>query len=130
MSDLISRQAAIKALYDYWSGCSFDGDGYDIADKSEDVLNELPSAEPERIVCAEIKLSKEEIQEAVDDAVKKMMAEMEEQEPRKNGKWIEIKHTFFHKCSVCSWLNDVDSGYSFFPRCGSYNGGEQDERTD
>ena len=49
MGDLISRQDAIKALYDYWSGCSFDGDGYDIADRSEDVLNDVPSAEPERL---------------------------------------------------------------------------------
>ena len=48
MSDLIERRTAIKALYDYWSGCSFDGDGYDIADKSEDVLNDLPSAEPRK----------------------------------------------------------------------------------
>lgn len=39
-------------------------------------------------------------------------------EPQKKGKWIEIKHTFFHKCSQCGWLNDVDSGYDFCPRCG------------
>lgn len=45
---------------------------------------------------------------------------------RKRGKWVEIEHTFFHKCSECSWLNDVDSGYAFCPRCGSYNGGEQE----
>lgn len=52
---------------------------------------------------------------------------LQEVEPeRKKGKWIEIEHTFFHKCSECSWLNDVDSGYAFCPRCGSYNGGEQE----
>lgn len=47
-------------------------------------------------------------------------------EPKK-GKWIEVKHTFFHKCSECNWLNDIDSGFNFCPNCGSYNGGEEDE---
>lgn len=54
-SDLIYRQAAVDALYNYWSDSSVDGDGYVIADKSEDVLRDLPSAEPEIIRCKDCK---------------------------------------------------------------------------
>ena len=56
MSDLISRQAVIDALYAFWSDSSFDGEGHDIADKSEDVLSELPSAKPEGDKMAEIQI--------------------------------------------------------------------------
>ena len=61
-----------------------------------------------------------------EQALSEIKEMLESQPERKKGKWIEIKHTFFHKCSQCSWLNDVDSGYDFCPRCGSYNGGEQE----
>ena len=38
-------------------------------------------------------------------------------QPRK-GKWIDIKHTFMTKCSVCDWINNDDSSYNFCPNCG------------
>ena len=47
MSDLISRQAAIDAIYKEWDGTSYDGDGYHIASECERVLDELPSVQPE-----------------------------------------------------------------------------------
>ena len=92
-------------------------------------LMDIPSAEPERIVCDEVKLSKEEIQEAVDDAVKKIMVDMKNAstiEPeRKMGKWIY--HTYMpHKkyCSACGHDSPYDRMWNFCPSCGSYNGGE------
>lgn len=38
---------------------------------------------------------------------------------RKKGKWIEIKHTYFYKCSECDWTNDVGCSYDFCPNCGA-----------
>ena len=38
-------------------------------------------------------------------------------QPRR-GLWIDIKHTFMTKCSVCDWINNDDSSYNFCPRCG------------
>ena len=39
-------------------------------------------------------------------------------QPRK-GLWIDIKHTFMTKCSVCDWINNDDSSYNFCPCCGT-----------
>lgn len=44
---------------------------------AERALNHLPSAEPEKVLVAEVKLSQEQIQDAVDKAVEKMKAELE-----------------------------------------------------
>lgn len=84
MSDLIERQDAIDDLHGKDPSRIWDTADIEVW------INELPSAEPERVVCAEVKLSKEEIQEAVDDAVKKMMAEMAEPE---------------RKCDSCRYRN-------------------------
>ena len=46
-------------------------------------------------------------------------------QPR-NGLWIDIKHTFMTKCSVCDWINNDDSSYNFCPNCGADMRGEQD----
>ena len=43
-------------------------------------LKRLPSAEPKKVLVAEVKLTKEQIQDAVDEAVEKIRAEMEEGE--------------------------------------------------
>ena len=48
MNDLISRQVAIDAIYKEWDGTSYDGDGYYIASACEEVLDELPSAQPRK----------------------------------------------------------------------------------
>lgn len=51
---------------------------------AERALNCLPSTKPEKVLVAEVKLSKEDIQSAVDEAVARIMAQLE----RKKGKWI------------------------------------------
>lgn len=81
-------------MYNYWSDSSFDGDGYVIADKSEDVLRDLPSAEPETKLIAEVKILNEDIQSAVDEAVARIMAESE----WKKGKWTteEVAELLFN----------------------------------
>lgn len=35
----------------------------------------------------------------------------------KVGRWIDIPHTFFCKCSECGWTNDHDSGFKWCPDC-------------
>lgn len=47
-------------------------------------------------------------------------------QPRK-GLWIDIKHTFMTKCSVCDWINNDDSSYNFCPDCGADMRGDSDE---
>ena len=36
-----------------------------------------------------------------------------------HGVWIDIKHTFMTKCSLCDWINNDDSSYNFCPCCGA-----------
>ena len=38
---------------------------------------------------------------------------------KNKGEWVEIPHTFLHKCSQCDWINDHSSGFHFCPMCGS-----------
>ena len=60
--------------------------------------------------------------------VKQWLDHLPSVQPQKQkGLWIDIKHTFMTKCSVCDWINNDDSSYNFCPNCGSYNGGEQTE---
>lgn len=92
-------------------------------------LYNLPSAEPKKVLVAEVKLSQDQIQSAIDEAAEKIKAEMEEQE-RKKGKWIgkeqfaNSPEYYSWQCSVCgAVLEDptLDKPYPFCPICGSHN---------
>lgn len=132
MSNLISRQQAIDALYKEWENVSYDGDGYHIASECERVLDDLPPVHPERLtdddfetirihlnaykenLCNQRRWKEaEEYQHIID----RFMAFASTQ-PR-TGMWIDIKHTFMTKCSVCDWINNDDSSYNFCPCCGA-----------
>ena len=80
MSDLINRQNAINTALEFFVeflGGAFHEDDQKILMKR---MNELPSAEPKTRLVAEITLNQEQIQSAVDNAVEKIRAEMEEPE--------------------------------------------------
>lgn len=50
MNDFISRQAAIDAVRKFYDAIlDFESDGHTVADSFEDIINALPSAQPERI---------------------------------------------------------------------------------
>lgn len=52
MSDLIDRQAAIDAVHkNYDTILDFKSDGRTVADSFEDIINTLPTAQPEIIRC-------------------------------------------------------------------------------
>ena len=103
--DAVSRQAAIDALYNYWSGCSFDGDGYIIADKSEGILNELPSVESERKEGKWVGYKDDDPQWKMDDG-----------------------SPIFLICSECheTVLNNGSAHWNFCPSCGSKMEGEEE----
>ena len=70
--DLINRQDAIEA---FWKlDIELRPSAIDVI---TDMLKTIPSAEPERILVAQVTLSQEQIQDAVDKAVEKMKAELE-----------------------------------------------------
>ena len=75
MSDLISRQDAKDAVD--MALDNMDHVPQWVVDDLLNALDEVPSAEPETKLIAEIKISKEDMQSAVDEAVEKIMAEME-----------------------------------------------------
>ena len=111
VKDLISRQDVIDALYAefeyvYCYNCDHEGNEEWCEDchrkymkwsasrnTIERVLNDLPSAQPER----------------------------------KNGKWLRSGSSIFpYECDQCGDTNERAT--PFCPNCGSYNGGEQDEK--
>ena len=59
-------------------------------------------------------------------SIQEILENLPSAEPRKKGKWIEIKYTFHHKCSNCEWINNADSGYNFCPNCGADMRGDSD----
>ena len=108
MSDLISRQAALKALEWHWAGKA-----------AIDAIKNLPSAEPEKMLVAEVKLSKDQIQDAVNNAVEEIKAEMELK--RRKGKWIHDNPNTF-RCSKCNKYLDIGCGnmkMNYCPNCGA-----------
>lgn len=40
-------------------------------------------------------------------------------QPERTGNWLEIPHTFMWQCSLCSWINDISSGFNYCPDCGA-----------
>lgn len=131
MSDLISRQAAIDALIaeinekpeTYWdNGLNM----YDV----ESVLKGLPPAKPEKICVANITLTDEQVQEAIEKAKRGILVAQPE---RKRGKWIVYKapdkqHCGLVKCPFCGedMIAEADE-YNFCPNCGADMRGDSDE---
>lgn len=84
MSDLISRQDAINTSLEFF--VEYLGGAFDENSQKELMvrLQRLSSAEPETRLVAEVTLTKDQIQDAVDKAVEKIRTEMKEPEPH----WI------------------------------------------
>ena len=94
MNDLINRQTAIDSVEIYAEMLRRVLDDTDIVGNDRDKfawglglvesfisdMKELPSEEPKTKLIAEVKMSKEDIRDAVDNAVEKIKAEMEEPE--------------------------------------------------
>ena len=88
-------------------------------------IDDAPTVKPEAKLFAEVKISKEELQELIDEVEEKIMAEMAQPE-RKKGKWIHDNPNTF-RCSRCNKYLDISCGnmkMNFCPNCGSYNGGD------
>ena len=76
-NDLISRQAAIDAVDRERKKKHLFNTAEDGLLEARRVINTLPSAQPEKVLVAEVKLSKDQIQTAVDNIVEKMMPELD-----------------------------------------------------
>lgn len=122
MSDLISRQAAIDAIY----GLSDDSIAW--LDGAAEAVKELPSAQPEPLtVTIDYEPSKDvydRLKQAMRDAPILLLPS--EQPERKKGKWLwELADNGWanHICSKCGWTKNTDIhvslGYSFCPNCGA-----------
>ena len=137
MNDFIRKQDILRTWQNVCIGiscpkCQFYNDDTMNGDcLLERWVHTLPSAEPKKVLVAEVKLSKEDIQDAVDEAVAKIMAQQE----RKKGKWIELTNTnHTYVCSVCGRMlvnisdgkNNVTKSYPFC-HCGADMRGEHDE---
>ena len=109
MSDLISRQEAIKAILGEPPEVNYP---IYYAEK----IRELPSVQPKERCIATITLSEEDLERIV----KKRVEEIKDSLPRK-GKWIDfsmsIKGVPTECCSECGgWSYDM--GKNFCPNCG------------
>lgn len=82
--DLINRQDAIDACLDGCCACVND---------CVDEIKKLPSAEPEKVCVAEIKVEGEELQRCIDKAVERIKTEVN----------LEII-----RCKDCKHFNDGD----------------------
>lgn len=126
MSDLIDRQMVSYKLTDLVNEfeeilshirereendsvcglCEYDG-AY--MGQSGDWCNECPGFDKADCFKLKDKFKKEWLE---------LMNTLPSAQPRK-GLWIDIKHTFMTKCSVCDWINNDDSSYNFCPCCGA-----------
>lgn len=134
MSDLISRKEAIKAVKFYETFC-------DPYPRVIEALEELPSAQPERLtdddfetirihlnafkenLCNQRRWKEaEEYQRIIDRFMSFASAQ-----PRK-GKWIKISPANIYECSECgkNVMTDDISAYDFCHGCGADMRGEQE----
>ena len=126
MSDLISRQAAIDVVRDVCDAImSCCGSHYD-EETDDEVYDDI------REIDAILKCNKE---------MRIALKNMPSAEPeRKTGKWIYGEDSIAdgvdgYRCDQCGFFVPWDythksidyiKDYNFCPKCGSYNGGEQD----
>lgn len=103
MSNLISRQAAIDAVHkNYDTILDFKSDGCTIASSFEDIINDLPSAEPEH---------------------KKGKWKSDKKITPVYDSLFDIEDGYF--CSECGKFTRTISNYC--PHCGADMRGEEDE---
>ena len=104
MDDLISRQAAIKYLMTNMNW--YDEDGYESDDdyKREcitELINGVPSAQPEKVYIATVTLTDEQVKEAVEEAKNAVLSVIKsephwtpcsEELPKENGHYLVTFH--------------------------------------
>lgn len=127
MDDLISRQAAIKAVYDLPNCYNGYSDTYDKA-WIIGLLGELPSAQPEPIkINIDHELTKDEYEKLRKDMADAPIVLLPTAEPRK-GKWERhysrpnVYADLFWHCSECGYKNDENYApvyHHFCPNCGA-----------
>lgn len=145
MDDLISRQEAIDAVRsDYEGILNFTSDGHTIADSVEDIINALPSVQPEPTTEIQkilnyldttlhpiVSPDNWNVYSELYDMVSSLLSAQSE---RKKGEWIPQNHNktngmistavyYYPKCSVCG---HCDNYTNFCPNCGADMRGEQD----
>ena len=68
--DLISRNAAIEAIHEEFDECLvWDESGEHTADEVQKILEQLPTAQPQKVCVAEIKLEIDDIKDYIDKAI-------------------------------------------------------------
>ena len=133
MNDLISRQAAIDAIYHHLPSVS--------RTRARTMLHEVPSAQPEKRMethaCDLIDrqaaidaadradytgLAIEDVKKVTDEVVKELKRLPSAQPEQKKGRWIDKKCS---RCGCGSMLGLCIE--NFCPNCGADMRGEQDE---
>lgn len=108
MNDLISRQAAIDALRECQTYL-FDEQDPDkkISLKSaEYAIEDLPSAQPEKVCIANITLSEEQLREAVEKAKNEVVRVLSSAQPEQ--RWIPVSERLpEEKFSVLVWCPEI-----------------------
>ena len=107
MSDLVSRQAAIKNAH----FPMIDDAGYEVV-RVNDILA-LPSVEPKTKCITQIIINRDDMEDLVNEIVDKISKP-------KTGKWIE--ENFIPHCSECGRSSVL--GGRFCPNCGARMFGE------
>ena len=144
--DTISRKAAIDAVHkNYDVILDFTSDGQTISSSIEDILSELPSAQPEVAkdtnVLTNDCISRQEAIDAIngvlveDDACKVWfrlaLQNLPSAQPeRKKGKWIDYSDEGYVECPFCHSATNCDGNKDelhFCFSCGADMRGERDD---
>lgn len=122
MDDLISRQAAIEEKKRCESADSYDFNNGLI--RAMNAIADIPSAQPRTKCIAEIKISKEDLDELVAEKVEEIKAAQPE---RKRGEWKDRGEDYMIRwiCSECG--RKETHVYNFCPDCGADMRGDENE---